>query len=265
MDDTTMKRGKTGLRIANTALFAMAGYLAWANYLAPANVDAAPARNSAAQKGRSALEEKVERAPTPQYQTAQATARIDPRVESLTLDGVPAYKELIPTILDVSDKTGVPVDILALTVLVESRGEGGERHEPDFQHSYVDPLNKKKKGDRNYELAMTVEKMARLQIASGEIKDRATLERQLATSYGPAQIMYLVAVEQGFPGTAKELAQAKNSIFYSALRIESHKDQTGYDWEKVLRDYNTGKPNGTPKGNHLKRGNYYWPRLHRSR
>ena len=198
--------------------------------------------------------------PTPQP-VAQQPARptVDPRLEQLTLHEYPRYNAFIPAILAAADETGVPERILALTILTESNNMQADRYEPGFQQLYIEPLFRQHHPNRR--LQDIVQRMLHRQMEQLTVRDESEFKRQLATSYGPAQIMYVTAIENGFTGTADELRGPQTSIRYAARRIRAHEGSTRYDPQRVLIDYNTGSIHGDPAQGHLTRGMRYWQML----
>lgn len=209
---------------------------------------------------------------TPQQTPAQTQPLRTTSARDLRIAGYDAYNALVPTIEQVALTEGVPADILALIVLNESKGKDGTRHEPGFEARYVRPLLEGMMDTEQKSKRLTLEGMLAKQLASGKAKDKDEFANKLATSYGPAQIMYLVAVERGFRGSAEELADPRTNITFAAKRVKAHMASTStpdpaaparrvYDWRKVLIDYNSGSVNGTPHPGYLERGTVYARKL----
>ncbi len=248
-----------------------AGILAYLGHCttqaSPAPRTPPPATNPAyvaptAQQTPAVIEPRATAIPAP-IAPAQATP-------TLLIPGYDAYNALVPTIEEVAAREGVPADILALIVLTETKGKGGTRHEPAFEKRYVQPVLTGARDKTHKPLRLTLETMLAQQQASGA--DRDSFASRLATSYGPTQIMYLVAVERGFRGTAEQLADPATNLALAAKRIKAHAaststpdpatpDQRIYDWTRVLIDYNSGSANGTPHPGYIERARLYRQKL----
>jgi hypothetical protein len=160
------------------------------------------------------------------------------------------YNRLLPTIEQESQGTDVPLEYLALIALTESTGKGGQRFEHAFQHRYVEPQFASKKNNIFTDLYSTLNKK-NPSLTTEEFK------RQLATSTGPFQIMYLTAVELGFRGTFEELSDPAVNAHWAALYLQKKGITKDTPLETALTVYNTGSPNGKPHRGYLERAKAY--------
>lgn len=154
------------------------------------------------------------------------------------------YNALLPSIQKESDRTGVPMEYLALIALTESTGKGGARHEPKFQERYVEP---------NFQRFADLHK----RISQRSFVSVADFKKQLASSTGPFQIMYLTAIELGFSGTFEELSDPKVNAHWAAEYLMRKGVSKDTPLERALAVYNTGSVNGKPHKGYLERARAY--------
>ncbi len=171
---------------------------------------------------------------------SQSQIPVDPRIQALTLEGMTEYNGWLPTIIKESERTGVPARTIALCALVETDGHARSRYrsqEERFKKNYVDPIMD---GVQKSELKGTLDVMLAEQLTTGAIVSEKQFRENLATSYGPMQIIYINAVRQGYRGAGAELGTTRNSVHYGALQIKARANQHNYDDEKMAHAYNCG-------------------------
>ncbi|MBW3016398.1 transglycosylase SLT domain-containing protein [Candidatus Woesearchaeota archaeon] len=160
------------------------------------------------------------------------------------LKDYPEYNALLPAVQAESERTGVPMEYLALIALTESAGRGGTRHEPKFQSKYVEP---------NFERFADLHKS----VSARSFVTVSDFKRQLASSTGPFQIMYLTAVELGFSGSFEELSDPKVNAHWAAEYLLRKGVDAKTSLESALRVYNTGSFSGKPHQGYLDRARAY--------
>lgn len=139
------------------------------------------------------------------------------------------YERFQDTIKTASEANGVPVEIICGVISQESSWrDNASRYEPAFQKKYIDP------------------KFPKL----SDI-DR----RKLATSYGPMQVMLIVAREMGFKGSIDELADFKGGIEWGCKKLGKlfRKYKSGPD---AIAAYNQGNNAKNYLGKYLRAQGY---------
>ncbi|MFH1592737.1 MAG: lytic transglycosylase domain-containing protein [Candidatus Woesearchaeota archaeon] len=192
------------------------------------------------------LEEKVETQPALFSEEVQS---VPSSLPTHWLKGFDDYNDMAGIIEDIEEEIGIPDDLLHLTVLVESKGGGGDRFEPGFKRRYID--NGRYGFDKNTLYQRVFKGLKDPKLTEEEFK------KQLATSVGPAQILYCTAIDLGFRGSLDELRGTETNLKFGAKMIKKQSGSTDFDWKKVLTAYNTGSVNGTPTRGHLERGADY--------
>ncbi|MEK6826753.1 MAG: transglycosylase SLT domain-containing protein [Nanoarchaeota archaeon] len=167
------------------------------------------------------------------------------------IEGFESYNSIVDLIETIEGKFEIPDDLLHLVVLAESNGESEDRFEPQFKKRYID--NGKFSFDKN-SLYQDIFKKLKKQNPS---LTKEEFKKQLATSVGPAQILYCTAIDYGFRGSIDELRKPENNLEYAARVIKRQSRQSNYDWKKVLTAYNKGSIKGNPTRGHIERGKYY--------
>jgi soluble lytic murein transglycosylase-like protein len=114
------------------------------------------------------------------------------------------YEAFKDTIKTASEANGIPVAIICAVIAQESswREFCPARYEAGFQKKYINP------------------QFPRLS---------ETARRELASSYGPMQIMYVGAREIGFKGTVAELSDFKTGVEWGCRKLG-----------KLFRKYKSG-------------------------
>jgi len=181
------------------------------------------------------IDEKVE--------SVQKVEQVDPW-KKYELAKYPEYNALLPSMYKESKATGVPLDILAVTALTESQGKGGTRHEPGFQRLYV---------NHQFDKPTVFSKMYNDLSKQNPDLTLEIFKEQLASSTGPFQIMYLVAVERGFRGSFEELSKPEINTHFAAKHLMKKGVNKDTPMETALKIYNTGSATGTPNPGHLAR------------
>ena len=157
-------------------------------------------------------------------------------------------------IIDIIEaEKNIPDNLLEITVLVESGGDPKpkDRFEPGFKRRYIE------KG------RFAFHKNSMQQDVFNQLKQKdpsltkEEFKRQLATSVGPAQIMYATALDLGFKGSIEELRQPETNLEYAADLLIEKSEHTKFKLIPTITAYNTGTKKGKPKKNHLKRARYY--------
>ncbi|GEM_PF-2548513 len=188
--------------------------------------------------------------PAPSLESKLAPVQVEQKAEipewdKYLLKDYREYNALLPTIFQESKRTGVPLEYLAIISLTESTGKGGQRFEPKFKQKYVDP---------------NIDKF--LPVFDELSKNDSSLSldvfrKQLATSTGPFQIMYLTAVELGFRGSFEELSNPRVNAKWAAEYLRKKGVSSATSLKSALTIYNTGSPNGKPHAGYLDRAMAY--------
>lgn len=169
------------------------------------------------------------------------------------LKNYPEYNALLPIMDDVSKKYDVSLEHLAIIALVETKGKGGERYESNFQKKYINSKFEGKETNDNRRYREFFSGQCEL---SGLTLDE--FKKQLSTSYGPWQIMYVSAFDKaGFNGSAAELSDAKTNCEVTAKMWRKAKIDKNTPLETVARYHNTGSKNGTPHEGYFERVEFY--------
>lgn len=114
----------------------------------------------------------------------------------------------------VAAQFGLDPDWLEAQVLVESSGRtDGFRYEPEFYRRYL----------------------------QGKPEWARWSARRCSSSYGLLQVMFPVAVENGFKGEPEELFVPRTGLYWGALVLKKMLEWAGGNMTKALVAYNGGK------------------------
>jgi len=143
---------------------------------------------------------------------------------------------------------GIKNDLMNAFTLTECTGNPNApfRFEPEFRKRYFD---KGKALEKNPKYLRVYRK---LQKQNPDLTLNEFIN-QLCTSVGAWQVMYCYAIERGFQGSIKELAEPEANSYYAALKIQEQSSQTHFDPILAGIAYNTGTINGKPAKGYLKR------------
>ncbi len=171
------------------------------------------------------------------------------RLKRLEVPSLPEYNRLLPVLYGASKRHGLVLEHLAVICLAESQGASSTRFEPAFLRRYIEPAFKdgQNKFTKVYSLVKKKDRSLTMQ----------RFKKWLASSAGPLQVMYSVAIEHGFRGSLAELAQPVNNAECAARYLKSKDMTEDSSLETVLRVYNTGSAKGIPKKGYLDRAREY--------
>ena len=167
------------------------------------------------------------------------------------LDNLHRYTSIRELIGEIESKNNIPNDLLHLVVLVESEGRSRDRFETEFKQKHVDYGKSRFDKNQHYLSVFNALRKENLELTEEKFK------KQLATSVGPAQVLYCTAIDLGFRGSIDELRTIECNLDYAAKMLVKQSNETDFQWEKVLTAYNTNSVNGKPTKNHLARGKFY--------
>ena len=189
----------------------------------------------------------------------QSVSRLEPQAEPskpwkrFELRGYDSYNSLLPVLHEKSGHYNLSLEQLAVITLTEARGESPATFESAFFKKYLAKPSRTTKREINslYNRA----KKTQPKIAYQQFK------RQLATSVGPMQRMYLGALEDGFKGTLKQLAEPKTNIEFAAYHLRKNGISSHSTLDAALRAHNSGSQRGKPAKGYLERAENYCSQL----
>ncbi len=165
------------------------------------------------------------------------------------LKGYNEYNALLPILHEASNRYDLSLEQLAIITLTETRGKSPTTFELAFFKKYLakPKSNTRKEINSLYNAA----KKAQPNLPHQKFK------RQLATSVGPMQRMYLGALEDGFKGTLEQLAHPRTNIEFAAYHLRKNGISSYSTLDATLRAHNSGSQKGKPAKGYLERAENY--------
>lgn len=173
--------------------------------------------------------------------------------DHLQLKGFHEYNKLLPILYQASKKHSLPLEYLAIIALTETNGQSKITFEPTFFKRYL--------RNPSTEVRKKINKWYREAKKQTPNLRYTQFMRQLATSTGLLQRIYIGALEAGFKGTLKELSKPENNAEFVAQYLHTRGITYQSSLEETLRLHNTGSRKGTPRKGYLKRAKHYADKL----
>lgn len=197
----------------------------------------------------------------------QSVSRLEPQVvfeaqksvedtkpwKRFELKGYNEYNSLLPVLHETSRDYNLSLEQLAVITLAETMGKSPTTFESAFFKKYLAKPSRTTRKEINslYNKAKKTQPGISYQ----------SFKRQLATSVGPMQRIYLGALEDGFRGTLEQFAEPRTNIEFAAYHLKKNGISRHSTLDAALRTHNSGSQKGKTAKGYLERAESYCNQL----